>query len=181
MAKEITMIRLRPNRRYEVGRVKRSPEIPLLLQTKNGGWLDDMRHASICSQYRYPYYDNPDEIAYDEIEETEPSFWAWTPKETVFTLDGQSEILSTDTTLRDSDLDERSLQDNQRNRLQAALSQFAIAAIEKKEASKSKNDFILTVLTFALLLAVMVLAIVFLPNILDRAGDLTGSITIPGI
>ena len=174
MPSEIQLIKLRPNRRYEVERVFRSPDIPLLLQTKTRAWLDDMRHASICSQYGYPYYEEPDEINPAEGEETAPTFFAWRPKETVFTLDGQSEILSTDTTLRDLQLDERRLQDNQRSRLSAALSQFAIAAIEKKEASKGRNDFILTVLTFALLLAVMVLAIIFLPNIIDRVGDVSG-------
>lgn len=169
----IQLIKLRPNRRYEVEKVARSQDISLLLHTKKRAWLDDMRHSSICSQYNYPYYESLEDMKVGEMEETKPSWHAWKPKETVLTLDGQSEILSTDTSLRDEDLDERRLQDNQRSRLTAALSQFAINAIEATEAKGKRNDFILTVLTFALLLAVCILAIVFAPAIMDRAGDLT--------
>lgn len=181
MANDIQMIRLRPNRRYESFTVRRSPDIPQLLQTKDKAWLDDMRHSSICSQYSHPYYEDPAEINPELIEPTAPSIRTWKPKEIVFTLDGQSEILSTDTSLRDTEMDERLRQDTQRSRLQSAQSQHSIEEMEKKDAQAKRNDFILTALTLALLLAVVILALFFLPNILDRAGDLTSSFSVPGL
>ena len=173
---EIKLVKLRPSRRYEVTTVTRQDDLPLVLRTRRLGWLDDLRHSSICSQYGYPFYESPDDFDPMGKEETKPTWWVWKPHETVFTLDGQGEILSTDTTLRDSKLDERELQDSQRTRLEEALSQHAIDWIERKETSKAKNDYILTILTYALLLAVCVLAIVFLPDILERASDVTGGL-----
>lgn len=181
MANDIQMIRLRPNRKYESFVVRRSPDIPQLLVTKDKAWLDDVRHASICSQYSHPFYDDPDEIDPELIEPTSPSIRVWKPKEIVFTLDGQSEILSTDTSLRDAEMNERLLQDTQRSRLLSAGSQHAIEQMEKKDAKDKRNDFILTALTLVLLLAVVILAMFFMPDILDQAGELTSSFTVPGL
>ena len=174
--------------RYRVDQVRRSEEVPSLLQAKQRAYVDDLVHPTVFSQYNRPWVADPDDGIYGRVVHMERPDWRrWSPKYRAITLEGHASLLSTDTTTRDAkqntdDVKQLAAAQTQaeQRRLKSATQQRALSKTLERERNSVRNARITTWLTLAVLALVMIVALIFLPSIIGGIGDSLGAVSLFG-